>query len=402
MAPRRNTDKSLNSTTEFLVTRRAKSIVLASLITGLLASSGEPASAVSIYTFQTLDAPDAVLTEALGINGAGQIVGSYFDANATSSTGHGFLLSGGIYTTLDVPGTPVPGTLSYTTPRGINDAGEIAGYYALGSYHGFRLSNGIYTPIDAPGAVNTLVHGINNAGQIVGDSLENSSTRHGFVLSGGIYTPIDAPGAVNTAAHGINDAGQIVGEYHIDNRVHGFLLSDGIYTPIDVPGAMSTTPFGINNVGQIVGYYFDVSNRIYSFLLSDGIYAPIEVPGASFTQAFGINDAGQIVGFYGDTNQRGHGFLATPAPVPEPTTFTLICAGILGLLGCRWLCHRKAGQRSEPGSLRSSDFSAIRYSNQEPHAIQLATRTGCFVATATGFSLIVTWSILPVNSKGNS
>jgi probable HAF family extracellular repeat protein len=38
-------------------------------------------------------------TEAFGINDAGQIVGQYQDATGT----HGFLLSGGISTTLDDP-----------------------------------------------------------------------------------------------------------------------------------------------------------------------------------------------------------------------------------------------------------------------------------------------------------
>ena len=70
------------------MTRRAKSIVMASLVSGFLASSGKPASAVSIYTFQALDVPGAILTEAFGINDAGQIAGSYSN---TDQRGHGFL-----------------------------------------------------------------------------------------------------------------------------------------------------------------------------------------------------------------------------------------------------------------------------------------------------------------------
>src|SRR5262249_20311045 len=58
-----------------------------------------------------------------------QIVG-YYNANLQS---HGVLLSGGRYTTLDVPGSTL--TFAY----GINDAGQIVGTYidAAGGQHGF-------------------------------------------------------------------------------------------------------------------------------------------------------------------------------------------------------------------------------------------------------------------------
>jgi probable HAF family extracellular repeat protein len=97
-------------------------------------SSGEPASAVSIYTFQTLDAPDAVLTDAIGINGAGQIVGYYFDV---SNNIHSFLFSDGIYTPIEVPGA------SFTQASGINDAGRIVGFYGDTNQrgHGFLRSD---------------------------------------------------------------------------------------------------------------------------------------------------------------------------------------------------------------------------------------------------------------------
>jgi probable HAF family extracellular repeat protein len=74
---------------------------------------------VNVYT--PLDDPLAsTATGALGINGAGQIVGYYTHASGT----HGFLESGGTYTTLDDP-SATAGT--YAT--GINGMGQIAGYY---------------------------------------------------------------------------------------------------------------------------------------------------------------------------------------------------------------------------------------------------------------------------------
>jgi hypothetical protein len=74
-----------------------------------------------VYNYTTLDDPSAFLgrTTAWGINGAGQIVGRWWDASY-----HGFLLSGGTYTTLDDPSAKRAGT-----QVGINDAGQIVGYY---------------------------------------------------------------------------------------------------------------------------------------------------------------------------------------------------------------------------------------------------------------------------------
>jgi probable HAF family extracellular repeat protein len=71
------------------------------------------------------------------------------------------------YITLADPGNP-----GATTPQGINDAGQIVGWYsdATGT-HGFLLSGGIYTTLNDPLALNganTQAYGINDLGQIVG------------------------------------------------------------------------------------------------------------------------------------------------------------------------------------------------------------------------------------------
>src|SRR5260370_39753708 len=52
-------------------------------------------------TFVSIDFPNALFTNALGINPEGDIVGFYLDS---SGTGHGYLLSGGHFTSIDFPG----------------------------------------------------------------------------------------------------------------------------------------------------------------------------------------------------------------------------------------------------------------------------------------------------------
>ena len=57
--------------------------------------------------------------------------------------------------------------------------------------------------------------------------------------NGYTYTSIDVPGAVQTLAHGINSQGQIVGEFMNTDGSFGFLLKRGHFTAITVPGSSS-------------------------------------------------------------------------------------------------------------------------------------------------------------------
>ena len=72
----------------------------------------------------------------------------------------------------------------------MNNRGQIVGVYtdAQGGRHGFVLEEGVYTPLDVPGATfGTLAYGINDRGQIVGyyneGTLEGTIHQHGFVRS---------------------------------------------------------------------------------------------------------------------------------------------------------------------------------------------------------------------------
>jgi probable HAF family extracellular repeat protein len=191
-------------------------------------------------TYATLDVPSADnFTFAEGINGSSQIVG-YF-ANATGR--HGFFYNGGNFTTLDV--SDPSARAGSTTALGINASGQIVGAYidSGGTSHGFLYSGGTYTTLTDPFAINgdssstngTAALGINDAGQIVGYYYGSGSTQHGFIYSGGRYITIDDPlAAKGTAASGINNLGQIVGSYRDNNNTnnsHGFLATLGPNPP---------------------------------------------------------------------------------------------------------------------------------------------------------------------------
>ena len=262
-----------------------------------------------LYTLTPLNVPSANNAAAvgIGINDAGQIVGYYIDA---SKIEHGFLFNGSTYTTLDVPGA------IGTVASGINDAGQIVGYYIDASQiaHGFLFNGSTYTTLDVPGAIGTVASGINGAGQIVGNYGDASRIGHGFLFNGSTYTTLDAPGAILTAASGINGAGQIVGYYIDTSKIgHGFLFNGSTYTTLDAPGAILTAASGINGAGQIVGYYGDTSQIEHGFLFNGSTYTTLDAPNANGTfnvlggsgqfNPVAINDSGWLVG--GTVNYNG-------------------------------------------------------------------------------------------------
>jgi probable HAF family extracellular repeat protein len=264
-----------------------------------------------VYNFTTLDDPKASNgTQVYGINNAGQMVGGY------DIFTHGFLLSGGTYTTVD------DGTAG-TNAWGINGSGQIVGQFVNGgTTDGFVLNNAVYTTLidPDPSAVSTAAHDINSAGVIVGSFRRNTApVLKGFVFDPkfGYSTLFNPAASANTIPYGINDAGQIVGSYDL----HGFLFISGTYTKLDDPAATGyTEAHGINNLGQIVGTYQDARGQ-HGFLYSGGTYINFDFPGVNGqTFATGINDAGQIVGYY--LTNTYHGFVLTITPNPPPPAGT--------------------------------------------------------------------------------
>jgi probable HAF family extracellular repeat protein len=282
-----------------------KQFLCGALALGMLVSRA--AQTKADYIFTTLD---GVL--ARGINDSGDIVGWYELSGS-------YLYSGGSYTPINVPGFS-------TLACGINNARQIVGY--SGGADGFLLSGGSYTRIDVPGSLLTFAYGINNAGQIVGTFKGPNSDvpDMGFLLDGGNFSTILRPGASYTRVVAINDPGQILGD--------NFLLSQDKYTTIRYPGAVDSYAEGINNAGQIVGGYDDRTGA-HGFILSDGVYSSIDFPGAMSTAVGGINNLGQIVGAYTDAAGNSHAFLATP--VPEPSNIVLLGLGSVGLI--YWMCR---------------------------------------------------------------
>jgi hypothetical protein len=205
-------------------------------------------------TFATFDAPAAGTgalqgTVPLSIDAAGDVTGFYKDATGTS---HGFVrASKGTFTApINAPGAGTgPGgkvTFMGTLPFGFDAAGDIVGTYAdaNGVNHGFVYTAASATPafttFNAPGAGTTgLFPGTgalntNAGGDSSGLYTDTTGVRHGFfrTAAGTITAPIDAPGAATTGMFSgtiltsINTLDDITGTFADANGVfHGFVLA---------------------------------------------------------------------------------------------------------------------------------------------------------------------------------
>ena len=166
---------------------------------------------MTTYTFSPIDDPMATNGHrASGINDLGQIVGDYVDSSGVQ---HGFLYSGGTYTTLNAP-SGTNGTDAY----GINDLGQIVGYYkdSSSTEHGFLYTAAAPTPRStirwapmAPRAMASTTRARSSGTTLTATAMRTASS------TAAAPTPRSTirSGTKGTQAYGINDAGQIVGNY---------------------------------------------------------------------------------------------------------------------------------------------------------------------------------------------
>ena len=187
--------------------------------------------------FTTIDPPAASWARASGINDLGQIAGTYVDGSgsyANGSRSHGFLRTHGQFVTLNTSNAaivPAPPNLA----AGINRFGQIVGQQdEQAGNRNYRLG--------ADGSVAALrdglpffIHfptGINDRGEIAGESLEVDSVAGMFVAFGQEWRfgVLNIEYSWGSAGAGLNNRGQIVGSFWSD---HG--VSDGyVLTPVNV------------------------------------------------------------------------------------------------------------------------------------------------------------------------
>lgn len=329
-------------------------------IGGLLVFLANAAQAAAIYTFTNFDGPGSgnvagAGTNMNGIANNGAAVGFGID-NAGNLTN--FVRNpNGTFTTLNINGSTSAMAL------GINSAGDVVGTVSGNAF--FLPSAGSVQTFIPSGGTSAAAFGIDDTGNIVGQFTTAVATP-GFFLanhSSPSFITINAPSGPNTVnAQGVNNGGLIVGFYvGTDGQDHGFMalvshavggmltgtaLADPMIPPVaGEPGAtfVFSQILGINDHGIAVGYYGDSTTSQHGFFYNTltGQYTFLDDPSAQFnngvevTQITGITNSGEITGFYSDANGVFHGFVASP--VPEPASLTLACAGLVAA----WLAKRR-------------------------------------------------------------
>jgi|SRR5579884_640456 len=279
---------------------------------------------------------------ALGINNLGQVAG---DCDTYPFTNQNGFVWDAVHGMRDL------GTATGTDSGfvGINDAGQIAGYYYPGTDRAILHdgSGSLSTSDDLgilPGGTESFAFGLNNAGQVAGTGDTDSGDQHAVVWDGfsGVQHLGMLPGGSLAWAEDINDSGDVVGFSDTSlGPYHAFVYSGGEMTDLGtLPGYPHSMAFGIDPSGtQVVGQASlhgfptdnPIANPMHGVLWRDGLIYDLNTliaPGSGwvFEGAFRINAHGQITGSGYNGSQR-HALLLDPIVLSSLTVSPTTVAG---------------------------------------------------------------------------
>jgi probable HAF family extracellular repeat protein len=183
----------------------------------------------------------------------------------------------------------------------------------------------------------STAYGINDVGQVVGDSTTAGGDNHAFIIIGGRgMTDLGPLSGGFSYAHSINDTGQVAGwsaSASTAGGIHAFITgtNGGGMTDLGTLGGDYSYALGINDAGQVVGVSSTTEGGIggtpHAFITGPNgmgmtdLNSLVSQPGGvALTEAVGINNHGQVIALGGIP------------PIPEPETYAMFMAG-LGLLG---------------------------------------------------------------------
>lgn len=162
----------------------------------------------------------AVENQLLGLNQSGAEAAGFWADAAGLDFGYTYNVASQSFTALNVPASLGFMAGDSVMATGVNNSGMVTGFFTNGAgvSFGFLINGGTYSAIDVPGATSTQPLSLNNLGQIVGTYVGADGLNHGFIETSGSFTTFDAVlGAPMNLVQGINDGGQIVGFATVDN-----------------------------------------------------------------------------------------------------------------------------------------------------------------------------------------
>jgi len=267
-----------------------------------------PPNVAPVFSFATIEVPNARSTTVFGVNNNGDQVGNFTDATGVV---HGFLLRSGNFTTVDHPGA------GRTAARGINDAGEIVGNWARTGDAGVisfgfrRTADGQFQPVTFAGFKHTIPQRILSDGTVLGCAHQDDlmGSMIGITVGPRASSQTSLFASMHNGA--TPDLKRIVGLYTKmpEDRGEGYVVENNAVTPLMVPGSTMTNGWDINPRTESVGTFQNAAG-FHGFIHATTYgYVTIDYPGATATRAFGINSAGDVVGSY-TSNGVTRGFLA--------------------------------------------------------------------------------------------
>jgi uncharacterized membrane protein len=197
------------------------------------------------------------------------------------------------YRQLDLPVLPggVNPKASSSVPAAFNQLGQAAGYATndvIGQHAAFWNNDGAHSVIDLgvlPGGWTSIAWGMNNLGQVVGESHPGAGSRAVLWNNDPAHTATELlplPGDNYGVAQEINDAGQVLG-----------------FSAYATPGTWNVGPS--RYVVWADGVAYDLNT----------VLDPVTGAGWTVTSAMALNNLGQIVGT-GTLNGQLKAFVMTP------------------------------------------------------------------------------------------
>jgi PEP-CTERM motif len=187
-----------------------------------------------------------VITEnqLIGVNNSNLAVGFYNDTHGHS---HGYTFD--IATKIFSADINDPLAVS-TVTAAINNSDEIAGFFtdAGGVVHGFIDNGGVFTTVNAPGSTETQLLGLNDEGLADGFAVIGG-VQHGILFDSmtDTFSILDPPGSTATTLNGLNDAGKVVG-FFVDAAGN----TDGMLgTPVPEPATWLMALAGFAGLGWL-------------------------------------------------------------------------------------------------------------------------------------------------------
>jgi RHS repeat-associated protein len=193
----------------------------------------------------------------------------------------------------------------------VNSNGQVAVYYSGQPTPGaffWDSATGNLSSLEAAGLMSPRPTCINEAGQVVGVSVDMTDQPQVFLWQSGAAEALSlrAP-AFATGYYHINDAGLIAGTFDDRRKSRVFIWEDHHVSELGIEGTDIPFITGLTVSGKIIGGYYDLSSY-HPFVWQGGSVEMIDIPDAVSFPVVRMNEEGQVAGSYTtmlETNNRG-------------------------------------------------------------------------------------------------